>query len=258
MTTGAWKSFSVGMLAFFLGIMGVTCLGVDTITLKDIVSKKQETHEGTFESFKNNKFYFTTTSGTKLHELRTSVASLALDPPSRVNIKALGAKKTDGLSLKGYDNSQFLFEDAGGAETKISGAQVTAIEMAFDMRRKVADHAAQMVGAGGEELNIENYVKTGHVTVVHFNSDDVVSSVRQGVFVDTMARDSKGKIALVKVNMSSLDSPGAKKYGIASIPQFWFYDQNGRLATKLVDRFTESDITAAAEAAQKIRPVEEK
>jgi hypothetical protein len=110
----------------------------------------------------------------------------------------------------------------------------------------------------GEELNIENYVKTGHVTVVHFNSDDVVSSVRQGAVVDTMARDSKGKIALVKVNMSSLDSPGAKKYGIASIPQFWFYDQNGQLTTKLVDRFTESDITAALQAASKTRPVAEK
>jgi len=55
----------------------------------------------------------------------------------------------------------------------------------------------------------------------------------------------------VRIAVGGPDSQEARRYGIASVPQFWFYDRAGRLTTKLTERFTSTDIEAALKDAQR-------
>jgi len=233
-----------GIVAGLCLMVCAAAFAVDTLVLKDAT-----TCEGLFEGYKNKRIYFKTKSGKKLHETLTGVVSLVLDPPSKVIVKPRSGKKTDAWTLKSYGSSGFVF-DQGGKDVVKKALDITRIELGLDFGRKEIDDVATVISEG-EEVDIAEYIENGVGAIVHFHSPDAVASVRQGTFVTTLVRDSRGKLALLKIEIPSWDSPVAKQYGITSAPRFRFYNRRGKLVEELTERFTEEDIEAAVKKAMR-------
>ncbi len=91
--------------------------------------------------------------------------------------------------------------------------------------------------------------------MIHLHCDALVASTRQGNYADALAGDSHGKIVLKRVAIPVVNgepdwnSPVAKRFGITSVPQFWFYGKTGKPIKRLTDRFAEEDIDAAFKSA---------
>lgn len=232
------------MLAGLCFMVCAPAFGVDTLVLKDETSC-----EGLFEGYKSKRFFFQPKAGKKLRKAVADVVSLVLDPPSKVIVKPRAGKKTDAWTLKSYGSSGFVF-DQGGKEVVKKALDITKIELGLDFGRKEIDDVATVISEG-EEVDIDEYIEKGVGTIVHFHSPDIVSSVRQGTFVTTLVRDSRGKLALLKIEMPSWDSPVAKQHGITSAPRFRFYNRQGKLVEELTERFTEADIEAAVKKAKR-------
>lgn len=224
--------------------------GGDTITLKKL--SKQETHEGRFKAFKNNRFYFQPAQGRKLHEQRNKVEQLTITPPARVTVKKRGKKKMDGLKLKGYTKPNFLFEK-DGKEITMPGMQVTIIDMGLDFRNMTQDPGTSSDSISGKDVDIEELLKPGVTTIVHFHlqSNKPNPALRMENYVTSLPDMSKGKVAVVRVDLNGWKDPAAKKYGITSAPQFWFYNRKCKLVRKLTERFTSDDIDSALKAARR-------
>jgi len=217
----------------------------DVLKLRNAVA-----YEGSFTGFKQDKFHFQPRDGKEIVELRVKVDELKLDPPANVIVKPHGKKKRDDLKLIGYGASTFRFS-AGGQVLSMTSPTVTSIEMGLDFNRAVAAGGAETLPGSNGELDIGALVEPGLVTVVHFHMASVVSSVRQGNYIAALAGDSKGKAKVVKIELTSFDAAMARKYGIASAPQFWFYSRAGKLVKKLTERFTEEDIDQALKEAMR-------
>ena len=116
------------------------------------------------------------------------------------------------------------------------------------------DRQKNQIPAAVEEtldFDIQKAVKPGSVTIVHFHMPDLVASVREGNYVDALAKDSKGAVKVVRVVIARWENPLIEKYGLTSLPQFWFFGRTGKLSKKLTERFTEIDIDEALKAARK-------
>jgi hypothetical protein len=206
--------------------------------------------KGTFTAFKNNRFHFEPYGGKEIREQPPRVKSLSLDPPVKVTVKPRGKKAIEDAVFKSYEAASFLFEH-GGETLELPSTHVTTIEIGLDFDRAKA-HAAwsppaeEDAGTGSEP---EDWVEKGKITIIHFHMDEVMASVRQGGYVASIADKNKGKIRLVKVTVPGWDSEIAKKHGITSVPQFWFYNRRGQESSRLVDRFTGEDIDNAVRAA---------
>lgn len=101
----------------------------------------------------------------------------------------------------------------------------------------------------GEDVDIESRLKAGAVNVIHFHYAAAHSSVRQGNYIEMLARKSNGRVALLRIVVPNWDAEICKAKEVKALPQFWFYSRSGRLTKKLTDRFTESDIDAAMKQA---------
>ena len=62
---------------------------------------------------------------------------------------------------------------------------------------------------------------------------------------------NKGKLIVLRAVIDDDNAPFVKQYGIMSFPQFWFYDRNGQLVVRLVDRFSPPDIDDALKKAKR-------
>ena len=113
--------------------------------------------------------------------------------------------------------------------------------------REIQTSTAQVI-SHGEEVDLSQALKKDVVNVVHFHKASVLSSVRQGNYMETLSQKSKGRIAVQRV-IADWNSPICVALEIKSLPQFWFYSRSGTLTRKLVDRFTEADIDAALKEA---------
>ena len=58
-----------------------------------------EQREGTFQAFKNDRFYFQPRDEKTLRAMRLRVESLTLAPPAKVSVKPRGKKKITDLKL---------------------------------------------------------------------------------------------------------------------------------------------------------------
>ena len=105
--------------------------------------------------------------------------------------------------------------------------------------------------SNGEEVDIEAALEKGKVSIVQFHQPGSISSERQGNSVSTLVRDSKGKLSFKRIVVPKGGTAVAKQYSVTSLPQFWFYDAQGKLSSKLTDRFTDQDITEAVKKAQR-------
>jgi len=224
-------------LAILAGTAGL--LRADLLELKG-----EDRHEGLFLGFKQEKFQFQTADGKTLRVPRVAVEGLSLAPPANVIVKPRGKSKREDLKLVGYDRAGFRFT-AGGQPLTLPSAGISFIALGLDFNRPVAPAAAETVSGNDPEFEVEELVQPGRATVIHFHLPAAMSSVRQGHYLAERAADLKGRLRLVKVELSDFESPAARRCGIASAPQFWLYDAEGRLVRKLVDRFTEEDIDRA-------------
>jgi len=119
---------------------------------KDIlIMKGNKSYEGTFQGYKNDKFYFLPDGGKTVNGLRSFAEKLVIDPPAIVTITQRGKKKVEDWKLKSYEKSTFLF-DNNGKEVSMPGMQISAIEMGLDFGRAAGG------GGGGQEdgANAEN------------------------------------------------------------------------------------------------------
>jgi hypothetical protein len=208
------------------------------------------THEGDFKSYKNGRFYFKDAEGKEVQEAKARVASLRVEPPAIVSVKPQGRKKRDDLRLKGYARGSFVF-DQTGREITMSAGSLSFIDMGMDFRHPEMEIVSTVVKADESSLEVEKLVATGVVTIIHFHMPGVLSSLRQGKYVESLADGSKGKVQVVRIEIPRLPSPSADKYGVTSVPQFWFYNRKGQLVRKLTERFTDEDLDAAVKEARR-------
>jgi len=207
-------------------------------------------HEGLFQQYDSSRFIFKTRDDKLLRQMRTSVTSLELDPPPSVSVELKGGKDSPtGLRLKSYSSGTFTFDQNGRPftvpETRVASIQVWESVRMLDPEQPAPSAAA--ADPGSEPL--ESRFKRGAVNIIHFHKADVVSSVRQGNYLQEVAAKSRGRVNVIRVEVTGWIAPIAVEYGITSAPQFWFYGRSGRLSDKLVDRFTDQDIDRALEKA---------
>lgn len=236
-------------------LIACTCRQVHAIT-ETITLKGGQIHNGTFESFKADRFYFQPKDANKINERSIRVESLNLDPPAKVIVKPRGSTPIEGLKLIKYEKSQFLFDD-NGKQILMPASKINSINTVLDLNREMHRTDENTDAANSPTNNkihdVSAYVKTGMITVIHFHMDSVMSSVRQGSYLKSLAQEKNNKknTHVVKISFTDNNSPSLKKYGITSIPQFWFYNRNGNLVEKLIGRFTDEDICSAFEKAKK-------
>lgn len=101
----------------------------------------------------------------------------------------------------------------------------------------------------GEDVDVESKLRKGVANVVHFHYAAAHSSVRQGNYIEVLARKSGGRIVVSRIVVQGWDAPVCEAKEIKALPQFWFYSRSGKLVEKLTDRFTEGDIDAAMKKA---------
>jgi hypothetical protein len=104
--------------------------------------------------------------------------------------------------------------------------------------------------SNGEEVDLDDALKKGFVNIIHFHSPKVLTSVREGNYIEALAAKPSHRLVISKVVVSDFSAPVCEQLGVKSIPQFWFYDAQGRLVKKLTDRFTEGDIDGAIKQAR--------
>ena len=102
----------------------------------------------------------------------------------------------------------------------------------------------------GEDVDVEAYLKKGFINIVHFHYPKALASVREGNYIEALAAKPSNRIVILKVMAPDFKAPICEALGIKSLPQFWFYDTQGRLVKKLTDRFTEGDIDGALKQAR--------
>jgi hypothetical protein len=223
---------------------GLTPAALDTISLG-----ADKSVEGLFLGYENGRFEFRGRDGKTTRLLESYVKSLRLSPPAAVIVKLRGHKEESGIKFVDFENSRFTL-DRGSAEFTAPAATVTSIQL-WDFGRTLDALPETQAAAADDGKGVESLLKAGRVSVVHFHKADVVSSVRQGNYLASCAEKSKGRINLVKLEITDWDCPVAVRYGIKSAPQFWFYGPKGKQAAKLVERFTDQDLDDALEKAKR-------
>ncbi|MCE9614975.1 MAG: hypothetical protein K8T26_11900 [Lentisphaerae bacterium] len=227
-------------LAAALGALSAPA--ADMLTLAD-----GQTVTGTFQGYRSGQFEMQSDTAKPVKYPQLRVTALTLSPPVAVQVHRRGGKNLNGVQLTGYQKPTFAFATDTG-DLQIPGVQVASIEAMPDMQRDmqhVAESARTAQAAVPHDETFRLAIHTGTVTVIQFHMDTVMSSVRQGGYVQSRCDDSRGKLRFERVDLTGWDDPVAQRYHIASVPQFWFFDREGNLRTKLTDRFTTDDIDAA-------------
>lgn len=233
-----------------LGVLWLVCVSAAAIAAEDTLTLKTGDVSGEFVEYKLGRLHFKKADGDKIEPMRQGVLALTLSPPAKVRVRFSNQKRREDLRLAAYRDGRFLFDD-NGAELAVAAAEVS--QMRTDpldfARAAAAAPRVQQVAGGAEAVDIAALVKPGTATIVYIHHPDMAGNVRQGNYVETLEARHPGKVKVVKVEIAGWDSPTAVKYGIASAPQFWFYNRRGGEVRKLVDRFTEADIDTALKEA---------
>jgi hypothetical protein len=223
----------------------------DELTLGDRSVK------GVFTGFAKGQFRFQTWDGQTVAEKALNVRRLVLDKPVSITLDTRSRKEPETVQLKGYESGQFRIvrggRDAVERESQVQSVTVRQSEQAFTEYMERAQKAQE--DAPGPEARIpeqlEDLVEMGKVTVLHFHQPDSVTSTRQGSYCRRLATDSHGRIVYKRLALTGTDDPAVARFGLTTLPQFWFYSRSGKLVTKLTDRFTPADFQGALDAARK-------
>lgn len=231
------RSMMMGVLVLALAVQA----SADELTLMS-----GQVVTGSFAGFKNHQFVIQD-GGSERKEFAAGVKSLRIETPVKVSAQLMSQTMNDVL-FAGYEkfNVRLL---RNGREFTTPATMLKRIDLAFDPGRTIEAPGVCVISQG-EDVDIEKSLKRGCVNVVFFHYPEAVSSMRQGNYVEVLARESKGRVVVLKLIISAFDAPVCVEREIKSLPQFWFYSPSGRLVKKLTDRFTEADIDAAFKAAR--------
>ncbi|MBN2302788.1 MAG: hypothetical protein JXN60_09780 [Lentisphaerae bacterium] len=240
-----------------VALIVVSFFALNSYSLDTITLKNGEIFTGVFDSFKNGRFYFTPSSGAQLNQLSAQVVSLIMDPMAEVSVKLRGQSKKNVTNFTCYKNGEFVFcQD--GTESAIAKFQVTTIEIGMDFKRAMTHQQQLNQQAQQTNTDIEKAIKKGMINIVHFHAIgetfDAASraaSTRSANYIGGLQHRNKNKLNIITITLDNWTDPAAVKYGIISVPQFWFYKKSGKLSTKLIERFTSADIDKALYSAQK-------
>jgi hypothetical protein len=242
------------------------------VVADQLVKTNGDVIEGTFNGFQNHQMVFSKTGGGEVREFAANIKTITVDPFPLVSVELIN-RRWNSVMFKGYDKNQVCLQSESGEiftpatmlkgiailsrtrklEVSASGGVVAEGEAVREWRqsgdwRKIENSAIPVISRG-EDINIASRVREGVVSVVHFHYPSSHSSVRQGNYIETIAMESKGSIAMSRVVVTNWSAPICKAKEIKTLPQFWFYGPAGTLVKKLTDRFTESDIDAAIKQA---------
>ncbi len=240
----------------------IVFLVMPLLMFSDILRVNGEEKSGIFVSFEKGKFSFQEWEAERPGVYDAiQVDRLKLDKPVKVTYSSTRApKKKEAALLKGYRKRNFQLIIDGKEEAVVSfnvASIIGTIDMAEFMRRrdeakaKTDEEAREERGAQG--ASAASLAVKGKASIVHFHDPESHASTRQGNLANSIAEKSRGKIEYVQVTIESLDDPTAKRNKLKSLPQFWFYDANGKRTSKLDEQFTEEQIEAAAQKARKGR-----
>jgi len=214
----------------------------DTITLTD-----ETVVTGYFEKFNAGMIILKDENGKQVKYPLMKLSSLKMDPPATVNVKPRSKKKIENIDLLAYEKPKFIFND-NGKTIELSGMDLSYIEVGMDFKRAMQIKSEEKKETA-DAIDVDKLVKKGAVTVFHFYCPELRALQQPDNYIVRL-HDEK-KIHLVQVNIGAWDSEVAIKYDIKSLPQFWIYDRKGQQFTKLVERFTASDIDSAINAARR-------
>lgn len=218
-----------------------------------VVGTNHTTSTGTFEAFKTDKFCFKTDDGKSLREAPKTVRSLTVDPPARCTLKPKGKKAIENVRIHGYDGVGFTFVSMSGQELSMKLADVSLIQIdKLDIGRAstLAMNKNLVTPQGEDAMDFESLVQTNVVTVLHIHVKDETSAERVIMYVNTVARDSHGKIVVKKIDIGDWTSATARKYAIKSAPQFWVHDRAGNLVRKITDFRSPEEVAKIIEQAR--------
>lgn len=203
---------------------------------------------GRFAGFKNRRFLLRDDKGGEHQEFAAGVKSLRLDAPVKVSAQLLTRSLNDVL-FAGYEKFNVrLIQD--GREFTEPATMLKQIDIGFDVQRTVESPGVYVISRG-EDVDIESSLVRGRVNVVFFHFPKAHSSVRQGNYVELLARQSGGRVVVQKLIIPDWEAPVCKAKQLTSLPQFWFYSASGRPVTNLTARFTEADIDEALKEARR-------
>lgn len=142
----------------------LTC---QTVAAKDtLIMKGNKKYEGIFQSLKNDRIYFQVDGGKTMNQPRTFADKLILDPPSKVTVTPRGKKKIEDMSLKGYEKSNFIFEQ-NGKEIIMPGMQVATMEVGMDFSRGEGGDSGESGGIKPliiDMADLSSWMKEGNPT----------------------------------------------------------------------------------------------
>lgn len=205
---------------------------------------------GFFLSYDNGKINFMNAETKTLHVSPSGVRRVVLDKPLKATLesKTKRGEKAE-IVVTGFEMGSFAIERGGKAE-KIPLQTISELRVDEIANKRTTDQL--QIGniiSRGSEISLMDAVEQGKVTIIHFHQPDAISSERTGNYVATLERQSKGKIIVKKVIVRDTTAPVARQWLVATLPQFWIYGKDGKLSSKLTDRFTEGDIDAAVKKA---------
>lgn len=239
------------MKYFFLLLFGLTALvTADTLTTTD-----GRTLNGLFRSFRKGRLAFAEFDKAEPTELDIfQVARLTVTTPLETTFTPDGAAGKTPLkgTLKSYNAAKSTFSAViDGKKRKFSPRTYAAIESRMDLQafQQARDAFQKGTETAVPAQKAHKFLPRNQAAILHFD-DGTAASKRQGNLCERLARESRGKVAY-RCLPCPPDSEMAAVNGLQTTPQFWFYRADGSLARRFDERFTEEDLTVAAEALRK-------
>ena len=239
---------------------------------------------GRFLGFSERKFDFRSDDGDLISEYPVDVKSIVPTVPLKVSVELtrtnyvnvafrsfdeftlhLGKDEAEvdervimlkTLTVNGVGRRNLMPPDKNNSDGKAQkGEDVPPPEAPRDWQRsgkwREMEAKGNSIISKGEDVDIQDHLKKGFINIVHIHYPKVLASVREGNYVEALAAKYSNKICLLKIVVPDFKAPVCESLGIKSLPQFWFYDAQGRLVKKLTDRFTEGDIDDALKLARR-------
>lgn len=264
---------------FFLLLGSVLAAQADTMTLTS-----GQVIKGRFKGYDARKFSFKAEDGAEIFETPSNIKSIVPTTPLKVNVD-FARNQYEDVEFRSFDNLTvrlarsnevinervIMLKALEVIRPPVSGkARPPAqVEAEARMRREMTETPSapprewQRSGkwremesknasiiSQGEDVDVEACLKKGFINIVHFHYPKALASVREGNYIEALAAKPSNRIVILKVMAPDFKAPICEALGIKSLPQFWFYDAQGRLVKKLTDRFTEGDIDGALKQAR--------
>lgn len=257
------------VVCLLLALGSVFGARADTMTLSN-----GEKITGNFLGFSERKFTFKSQVGVTLSEYPVNVKSIALTAPLKVSVVLMGSQYED-VEFRAFDEYTLRLAKDGEAldqrvillksmtvappppvseeniDRKEPKTPAEAREWARSGKWREMESRNTTVISRGEEVVIEERLKKGFINIVHFHNPKLLPSIREGNYVEVLATHSAKRIAILKIVVEDFNAPVCVALDIKSLPQFWFYDDQGNLVLKLTKRFTEGDIDKAVTQARR-------